>query len=125
MTIECWIDDETGTRQFEDVTTAAASARKRFPWIGYAVALMLILLLALTPLISIVIATTVAEANGCRLNEGGVNPCVIGGRDYAALLANMFVLGWLMFATLPLGALGALVWLVLLIVHLAARRRAA
>jgi hypothetical protein len=38
-------------------------------------------------------------------------------------LYTMFVLGWLMFATLPAGALAGLLWLFILVFHLLARRK--
>ncbi len=43
---------------------------KRFPWIAYAVVLVLIVLVAAAPIISVMISSAIAEAHGCTLNEG-------------------------------------------------------
>ncbi|MGH9201104.1 MAG: hypothetical protein ACRD2A_07700, partial [Vicinamibacterales bacterium] len=47
--------------------------------IGYAV----IALFTGWPILSVVIAGTIASWNGCTLHEGFVNPCVVNGRDIA------------------------------------------
>ena len=106
-------------------TAVAASPRRRFPWIIYAIVLLLILLVAFAPVISVAIAGAVAEAHGCTLHEGFKNPCVVNGVDRGDTLYTMFVLGWLMLATLPIGAIACLIWASVLIVHLLSRRRQA
>ena len=75
-------------------------------FIGYFV----IALAAGWPLMSVVIAGTVASWNGCTLHEGFVNPCVVNGRDIGETLYAMGVMGWFMLATLPLGAIAFVVW---------------
>ncbi len=69
------------------------------------------------------IAGSIAEAHGCTMNQGGIQPCVVNGVDRGQLLATMFVLGWLMIATLPAAAIAILVWLIVLIAHWTASRR--
>ncbi|MET0314580.1 MAG: hypothetical protein ABW275_09325, partial [Hansschlegelia sp.] len=54
-----------------------------------------VLLLAFLPLILALGASVIADAAGCRLDEGGVYPCVISGVDIGDTLAVMFVMGWL------------------------------
>ena len=76
------------------------------------------MLLAASPLISVMIAGWIAETNGCTLHEGFVNPCVVNGTDIGQDLYAAFVLGWLMLATLPLGAIALLIWLAVLVFHL-------
>ena len=83
------------------------------------------MLFAAAPLISVLIASSIAEAHGCMLDEGSVHPCVINGTDYGETLLTMAVLGWLMMFTLPVGAVALLVWLVVLIVHFVNRSRPA
>ena len=100
----------------------AASARRRFPWLPYVVALVLILLVALAPVISVAVAGWIAGANGCVLHEGNINPCMVNGQDVGGTLYNLFVLGWFMLATLPLGAIALAALLAILIVHLLWRR---
>lgn len=95
---------------------------RRFPWIGYGVALALIVFIAALPLISVFLTYLIADANGCRVDEGSVHPCVVMGVDIGGLLYTMGVLGWLMLASLPLGALAVIAWLAVLIVHYLARR---
>ena len=59
----------------------------------------------------------IANAYGCKVDEGSVHPCIIGGVDRGELLYSMGVLGWLMLVTLPVGGLAFLVWLAILIAH--------
>lgn len=96
---------------------------KRFPTWIYGLVLGVILFGALLPLISVFVASGIADAAGCQLDEGGAHACVIGGADWGDALLTMFVLGWLMFATLPLGALAFLAWLAAFVVHRIAWRR--
>jgi hypothetical protein len=97
------------------------SVRKRFPWILY-----WIVLVALAPVGSVVACGLIANAYGCRLDEGSVHPCMINGKDYGQLLYTLGVMGWLMLVTLPAGALAFGLWLVVLIIHRTNwRRRAA
>jgi hypothetical protein len=95
----------------------AALRPRRFPWGWYGLAGLLIVLFAAAPLIGVMLASWTAEANGCVLHEGFVNPCVVGGVDRGQLLYSLFVLGWLMLASIPLGAGALCVWLLALIVH--------
>ena len=101
------------------------TARRRFPWTVYWLVLALIVLVAAAPLLSVIVASSVAEANGCVLHEGFSNPCLIGGSDWGDTLYAMGVMGWLMLATLPLGGGVMLVWLVILLIHYLAWRRSA
>jgi|ERR1044071_2932164 len=91
--------------------------QKRFPWLPYWIVLGFIVLFAVAPLISVIVCGVIANAHGCKVDEGSVHPCVIDGKDYGQLLYTLGVLGWLMLATLPIGALGGVVWLVVLLLH--------
>ena len=78
--------------------------RRRRTWAGWlSAAFLLSALLCFLPLFGLLPAGTIATAAGCRLDEGGVYPCVIAGTDYGHTLNVLFVLGWLLFATGPLG----------------------
>jgi hypothetical protein len=79
---------------------------------GLVAALLLILVLALLPVASVLLSSVVADAAGCRLDEGGFHPCVILGADWGGVLGTMFVLGWLALVTLPLGAVALAAWAV-------------
>lgn len=94
----------------------------RFPWAPYAISFLVILLLALFPVISVFIVYLVADANGCRVDEAGIYPCVVFGIDLGGLLAFMGIMGWLMLATIPFGGMALMLWCVVLIGHLLYRR---
>ena len=89
----------------------------------FALAFVAIVLVAGAPVISVVVAMVLAEANGCTLHEGFTNPCVIWGADRGELLYTMFVAGWFGLVTLPAGAIALLVWLVAAGVAFFLRRR--
>jgi hypothetical protein len=75
-------------------------AQKRFPWILYWTVLVTILLVASAPVVSVVACGLIANAHGCRVDEGSVHPCVINGKDYGHLLYTLGVMAWLMLVTL-------------------------
>lgn len=97
--------------------------RKRFPWILYWIVLMLIVLVALAPIGSVVACAWIANSHGCKVDEGSVHPCIIGGHDYGELLYSLGVLGWLMLVTLPGGLFAFITWLIVLILHWASWRK--
>jgi hypothetical protein len=94
-----------------------------FPWRLYIILLVVILLFALWPIGSVMVAGAIADSHGCVLHEGFANPCVIGGTDWGSTLYAMGVMGWFMLATVPLGGGALLVWLVVLVIHWLAWRR--
>src|SRR5438094_9561628 len=94
--------------------------RRRFPWILY-----WIVLVALAPVGSVVACGLIANAHGCRVDEGSVHPCMINGKDYGQLLYTLGVMGWLMLVTLPAGALAFILWLIVLIIQRSNLRRRA
>ena len=75
--------------------------RKRFPWIIYWMVLAFIVLVALAPVGSVVACGVIANAHGCRVDEGSVHPCIINGKDYGQMLYTLGVLGWLMLVPFP------------------------
>lgn len=80
---------------------------------------MVIALLALAPIISMLIASSIANAHGCAVDEGSVHPCVIGGTDWGETFYTMTVLCWFMFFTLPIGAVAFVVCLTGALIHFA------
>ena len=98
-------------------TLVSRAVRKRFPWIPYWIVLALIFLVALAPVGSVVTCGLIANAFGCRVDEGSVHPCIINGHDYGQLLYTLGVLGWLMLVTLPVGAFAFVLWLLVLVLH--------
>jgi hypothetical protein len=75
-----------------------------------------ILFLGMSPFIVTMIAGTIAEANGCTLHEGFVNPCIINGKDYGEDLYTFGMLGWLAIGTIPLAVGAALIYLLVVII---------
>ena len=91
--------------------------RKRFPWIWYLLALGAILVFAFAPIGSVMLCAVIANAYGCKVDEGSVHPCIINGHDYGELLYDLGVMGWFMLATIPGGLVAFASWLILLILH--------
>ncbi len=92
-----------------------ANPTRRFPWVLYLLALFAILAFAFAPIGSVMLCAGIANAYGCKVDEGSVHPCIINGHDYGELLYSLGVLGWLMLVTLPAGALAFVFWLIALI----------
>lgn len=82
--------------------------KKISPLLIHGIVILIILLLAFAPVISVMIASEIANANGCQLDEGSVHPCIVNGVDQGETLYTLGMMGWFMLATLPLG-LGAIV----------------
>ena len=74
---------------------------------------------ALLPIISVIVASVIASMGDCTLHEGFVNPCEIGPFDLGETLSTMFVAGWFIFLTFPIGFLGLGIGIVFLIVKVA------
>jgi hypothetical protein len=91
--------------------------QKRFPWIFYWIVLVLIILFALAPIGSVMACAVMANAYGCKVDEGSVHPCIVNGHDYGHLLYTLGVMGWLMLLTIPGGLFAFAGWLVVLIWH--------
>ena len=96
---------------------------KRFPWILYLLALFVIFAFAFAPIGSVMLCGAIANAGGCKVDEGSVHPCIINGHDYGQLLYTLGVLGWLMLVTIPGGLLAFAIWLMVLILHRASWRK--
>jgi len=88
------------------------SAQRSHAGVWLSVTFVIIVLLAAAPLISAFIAGAIADVLGCTVNEGGASLCMFMGRDIGQTLAEMFVLGWLAFVTLPWGLAALAIWLV-------------
>ena len=63
------------------------------------------------------LCAAIANAYGCKVDEGSMHPCIINGQDHGQLLYTLGVLGWLMLVTLPAGLFAFVVWLIILILH--------
>jgi hypothetical protein len=95
----------------------------KWKWVViHVVVIVLILLAAGSPLIAVAIAGSIANANGCELHEGFVNPCVIDGVDRGQDLYTAAMLGWFAIATVPIGLIAALVYLLVVVIVALVRR---
>jgi hypothetical protein len=92
-------------------------------WLG--VAFVVIVLFAASPLIAAFAAGAIADILGCTVNEGGASMCMFMGRNIGQTLAELFVLGWLSFVTLPAGLFALAIWLVVacVVAFIRSRRR--
>ena len=63
------------------------------------------------PVISLLLAGTLAKLLGCTLNEADVHPCHIVGVQIGPFLYALSALGWLMILSLPLGAVALVTWI--------------
>ncbi len=91
----------------------------------HALVVLFILLLGASPLIATLVAGAIAEANGCELHEGFVNPCIINGKDWGEDLYTYGMMGWFALGTIPLSLMvaGAYLVVVLIIVMIQRARR--
>src|ERR1043166_9238178 len=105
------------------MSPTAVRLRKGFPWILYWIVLALIILLAFAPIGSVVLCAAIANAYGCKVDEGSVHPCIINGHDYGELLYSLGVMGWFMLVTIPAGLVAFVRWRILLILHRVAWRK--
>jgi hypothetical protein len=87
--------------------------------IGYAV----IAMLTGWPVVLATIAGVTASLNGCTLNEAGVHPCIVGGRDVGSTLYTMGMTPWFLIALIPLGAIATIAWTTGWLLWTAARKR--
>jgi len=92
----------------------------------HALVIFIILLVAFAPLLGVMWVGFVADANGCRVDEGSPHPCIVNGEDIGQTLYSVGVMGWLMIATIPLGLLAAGIYLAIVVIyHLVRRSRRA
>src|SRR5438094_10348574 len=98
---------------------------KRFPWVWYLLALFVIVAFAFAPIGSVMLCAAIANANGCKVDEGSVHPCIINGHDYGELLYDLGVGGWLMLVPLHGGLVAYVSCLMFANLHrVACRQRA-
>src|SRR6476646_1430231 len=96
---------------------------KKFPWLGYILDLLVIVAFAFAPIGSVILCAAIANAYGCKVDEGSVHPCIINGHDYSEVLYSLGVMGWFMLVTIPGGLIAFVSWLIFLILHRVAWRK--
>ena len=75
---------------------------------------LVLILYTVAPIICVLIASGLAAAFGCRVDESGKQPCMAWGRDIGGLLVNLFVSGWFMLVTFPTGGLALVIYTIVL-----------
>lgn len=86
------------------MVAAKRRSGKALVWTG-----ALLVLAGCAPLLIAILASLMAGAHGCTVNEAGAYPCIIGGNDWGGALSAMFVMGWLMMLTIWLVPAGLVV----------------
>lgn len=94
--------------------SGSQGTRQRGIAVPFALSAAAIVLFTAAPLIAALSAGAIANSLGCELNEGGASPCLIGGTDIGEALSFLFVSGWFMFFTIPLGIGAVLIWCIAL-----------
>ena len=80
-------------------------------------------LVGIAPFVSVLLASWIADAHGCRLDEGSVHACMVLGSDWGGTLYAMGVMGWLMLLSIWPLLLSPLLLIAGLLARRAARRR--
>jgi hypothetical protein len=94
----------------------------RISFIFHALVIFIILLIAFAPLMGVVWVGFVADANGCKVDEGSPHPCIVDGKDIGQDLYTVGVMGWLMIATIPLGLIAVGIYLAIVVIYYLVRR---
>lgn len=100
--------------------TQNQNGRALTPWLMLSLAL--ILLFAFAPIISVLLASAIASSAGCDLNEAVATSCIVMGWEMGPSLTSMFVAGWYMLLTLPVGLVAFGAWVLVLVWRLSRRR---
>lgn len=94
-------------------------------WIIHAIILLIIAAIGFGPWIPVVIASNIAQANGCELHEGSPQPCIVDGVDRSEDLYAMGMMGWITVAACPLAIAALLLYLLVLFLMWIWKRREA
>ena len=68
---------------------------------------------AVIPIVSMLIAATIANIYGCSINESGTSVCETPIGDLGELLSMMGIFGWFVFFTVPTGLIGLIIAIIL------------
>lgn len=90
----------------------------------FRIVMAIIILVALLPLLSMIAAEGVARLYGCTLDLAAPQPCMIGGEDMGHGLFVLGMMGWFLFATMPVLLMLTLAWILTELVYRHIGRRA-
>ncbi|MBI4922213.1 MAG: hypothetical protein HY834_10720 [Devosia nanyangense] len=99
------------------------TSQRRFPGRVYGIVLALIALFGLAPIIVTVASAAIANAYGCTISESFLSPCIINGADWGPGLQLGGISFWYVLLVWPAAFVLFLVWLVVLLIHLARFRK--
>lgn len=74
-------------------------------WLIHLIVYLLILGFTFLPVFGLMTMTILADAFGCRVDEGSIHPCPAFGTDIGGTLYTLGMSGWLMLFTFPVGAI--------------------
>lgn len=72
---------------------------------------VLIGMLSLSPILVSLFAGFIGECLGCNINEAGTDDCIRFGIPFGSILNPLYVMGWFMLITIPLGIVAFFAWL--------------
>jgi len=85
--------------------------------------ILLIILCALSPTLTVMAVGIIAYAFGCPVNEGFVQPCMVFGFDIGESIYSAGALGWYGLLTLPLGLVVLVVYILVALVSTLKKRK--
>jgi hypothetical protein len=90
----------------------------------FRVVMALALFICLLPLLSMAVAQFIAEVNGCKLDLASAHPCMVGSSDMGHTLLTLGMMGYFLFATLPVVAVIVISWVAVEVIAWAQARGA-
>jgi hypothetical protein len=109
---------ECYNRRIREVLAAVTAYRYRMQrWRRNLLIYSVITLWTLLPILCVLVASAVASACGCTVDEGAVHPCFVFNIDIGTLLYTLGVMGWLGLVTLPTGAIAFVLYTIFAIVE--------
>lgn len=69
-----------------------------------------IVLIAVLPVISALLASFLGWCLGCNVNEAGISDCIRFGINLGEMLSTMFIMGWTTLLSIPLAIILLIVW---------------
>ena len=66
------------------------------------------------PVLSVLACAAIAQIGHCQVDEGGVHPCLVFGRDMGELAYGLGMMGWFFLMTFPVALISIVLWLLIL-----------
>jgi hypothetical protein len=75
------------------------------------------------PVFGLLAMSALAALSGCRVHEGAIPDCMLGGQKIGGLLYGLGMGGWFMLVSLPIALLGVVILALTLLIALVRRGR--